>query len=229
MLKALPRKPEPSATGGSLAKVFQTSQDQLVPGSAKYRLRVMLAPICLLLVAGLHWYRVEFRDQSQWKGGGFAMFSTVDSPAARSLRCYLITPAGEIPVEPPTRLEKWISEMRVAPAAETMPMIAQRLEEATWVRGGYRWRNVAQAQGAAASGSSHPLPPSKQSELSSDLSSVTALPVGEPLTANAEVVKIAGVRLELWRYSFERTTGSLVNQKAMEYVHRIGTSEKEGL
>ena len=48
-------------------------------------------PITLLvLIASLQFVLAHTKDLSPWKGGGFGMFSTVDSPGARKLRVYLV-------------------------------------------------------------------------------------------------------------------------------------------
>lgn len=220
MLKTLERNSPAMPAKSPWAGLFRTTRQELVPGTPKYWIRVLLAPICLLLVAGLHWYRVEFRDQSPWKGGGFAMFSTVDSPAARTVRCYLLTDFGEVAVEPPKRLEKWISEMRIAPARETMPIIAERLAEATWVRAGYQWRSMSREL------EGQQRPERSISSSTTETQSLTALGIGEPLPPAAEIVAIRGVRVEFWRYAYDGSTATIANRKLMEYSQSV-TSDEE--
>ena len=222
MLKTLPSPSDSAAVSPGWKALFRTSQVELVPGTTKYWVRVMLAPICLLLVAGLHWYRVEFRDQTPWKGGGFAMFSTVDSPAARSMRFYLLTTEGEIVVEPPVRVQKWVGEMCAAPAQETMHIIAERMTEATWVRSGFRWRSVERETAPLGRDlQRHDHAPSGEG-------SVAALGIGEPPPPATEIVPIRGVRIELWRYSIGETSTTLVNRKLREYTHWIETPQSKG-
>jgi hypothetical protein len=62
------------------------------------------APVVLILIACLQLHLVHNGDLSRWKGGGFGMFSTLDSPSARFLRISLITPDGEFPVVVPSYL-----------------------------------------------------------------------------------------------------------------------------
>ena len=213
MLKSLQRPPELETAPPKLGRLFQTKQTELVPGTAKYWVRVLLAPTCLLLVAGLHGYRVVAHDQTQWKGGGFAMFTTVDSPAARTMRFYLLTEEGETAVEPPKRMEKWIGEMRAAPNAETMQIIAQRMQEITWVRSGHQWRTAAARLGDGERAAD-------REGSDGESLSVVSLSIGEPLPPEREIVKPEGVRIELWRYRFDAKTSRLINEKAMELVSK---------
>ncbi len=65
------------------------------------RLAYGLAPIVLIAGVALQRYNVEVHGQTQWAGGGFGMFSTVDVPGARALRAYVLTDRGEaLVVEP---------------------------------------------------------------------------------------------------------------------------------
>ena len=64
------------------------------PGS---RLLRYTAPTVLALVAVVHAFLVHTQDLAPWKGGGFAMFSSVDKAQHRAVRVYLEGPAGEVP------------------------------------------------------------------------------------------------------------------------------------
>jgi hypothetical protein len=55
------------------------------PSRASY-----LAPALLVLVAVLHAVAVSRGHFTRWKGGGFAMFSTIDRPGNRFLRAAII-------------------------------------------------------------------------------------------------------------------------------------------
>ena len=59
------------------------------------RLLSWLAPGLLVLVACIQLALVRTHDLTAWKGGGFGMFSTLDSPVARTLRVVLLTTEGE--------------------------------------------------------------------------------------------------------------------------------------
>src|SRR5262245_41756087 len=94
--------------------------------------RVALAPLCLCLVAGLHALRVWTARQTPWKGGGFGMFSTIDSEAHRFLRAYLLTDSGELPLPLPEALDKAVLEQRAAPSQAGLAALAQRLASQAW-------------------------------------------------------------------------------------------------
>jgi hypothetical protein len=98
--------------------------------------RAALAPLCLCLVAGLHVVRVWAARQTPWKGGGFGMFSTVDSEANRFLRTYLITDSGELPLSLPPALDKRAAEQRAAPSKAGLREIASRVAAQNWRPGG---------------------------------------------------------------------------------------------
>ncbi len=60
-----------------------------------------LAPVVLVLGVAVQRYNVAVHHQTQWTGGGFGMFSTVDVPGGRALRAYVLTDHGEaLIVEP---------------------------------------------------------------------------------------------------------------------------------
>ena len=62
---------------------------------------VSAAPALLGAVAAVHVTRVACCDQSPWRGGGFGMFATPDSPDMRFVRVYLLTTDGELPADAP--------------------------------------------------------------------------------------------------------------------------------
>ena len=107
--------------------------------------RAALAPVCLCLVASLHLVRVWTVHQTPWKGGGFGMFSTVDDESARFLRCYLVSDCGVIPLPLPPATEKFVAELRAAPAQSKLDELARRLANQSW-----RWRDTQQEHQAEA-------------------------------------------------------------------------------
>ncbi|HVX57896.1 MAG TPA: hypothetical protein VHA37_09290, partial [Candidatus Saccharimonadales bacterium] len=64
------------------------------PRPLNRRLLIAIPIVALVLIAGLQFVLATRYGLSAWKGGGFGMFSTVDSPDARFLRIYLITAQG---------------------------------------------------------------------------------------------------------------------------------------
>lgn len=97
------------------------------------RLLKFVAPIllsslaCTQLVLGL------FFGLTPWKGGGFGMFSTVDSNGARSLRVYLETDEGELPTQAPRWLGKRRNHASSFPTEFRMRGIVEELAASTWV------------------------------------------------------------------------------------------------
>ena len=87
----------------------------LTPGSPDYRLRLALAPLCLCLVALLQLARVHWYEQTPWKGGGFGMFSTVDTRGARFLRLFLVHDDERLSIDVPSPMKKLSRELRAAP------------------------------------------------------------------------------------------------------------------
>jgi hypothetical protein len=169
--------------------------------------RAALAPLLLCLVAGLHLVRVWTAHQTPWKGGGFGMFSTIDSEANRFLRVYLITDAGELPLPLPAGLDKAAAEQRAAPSATGLQAIARRLAAQDW-----RWssdRQRAQAAaiaalgGAAVSGAALRgaiEPTTEPRALTPGQSHVLEpVPLGEPCPAR---IDFRAVRVECWRLRF---------------------------
>ena len=176
--------------------------------------RAGLAPVCLLLVAGLHFIRVWTAHQTPWKGGGFGMFSTVDAETARFLRCYLVTDTGRVPLPVPPPLEKQIAELKAAPSAPGLMQLAQRLAKHEW-----RWRDERQLREAAE------VARTGEFAITAALlrSSVSSLPtiadhlpgshhVLEPIGLDQydpAAVQYTAVEVQCWRYRFDRAAGIL--------------------
>lgn len=103
------------------------------PDSGLQTRRVWLAPICLCLVAGLHCFRVITAGQTPWKGGGFGMFSTIDSEHSRFVHAYLLTSDGQLPLQIPSELDKKVAELRAAPNPELAQELAAKLADRSWI------------------------------------------------------------------------------------------------
>jgi hypothetical protein len=101
--------------------------------SALQTRRVWLAPICLCLVAGLHCLRVTTAGQTPWKGGGFGMFSTIDSEHSRFVHAYLLTNDGPLPLQIPSELDKKVAELRATPHQALAKELAAKLAERSWI------------------------------------------------------------------------------------------------
>jgi hypothetical protein len=182
--------------------------------------RVGLAPVCLLLVAGLHLYRVHARGQSAWKGGGFGMFSTVDAPRARFLRVYAVTPEGRLPLAVPARLHKIAGELCTAPSQSGLDELAGELAKLSYRDERLRWpdaaANIAANRTSAVDGSLlHPA-----------TSPVAPWRAGEPLDLVAvgrreaqrspeRNLAVQRIDVELWRYRYDRDLHELQAEKLL--------------
>ena len=90
------------------------------------------APILLVVVLVLHISLRASADLTPWKGGGFGMFSTVDSPGTRLLRVELRGDSGTFLVGVPERYKQQASEVKAAPSPERLERLATLLAEETW-------------------------------------------------------------------------------------------------
>ena len=94
----------------------------------KYLAPVLLATLaCIQIFLGLKF------ELTPWKGGGFGMFSTVDSPGARSIRVYLETDDGELPTKAPSWLRARRRYARSFPTDFRVRALAVEMAAATWV------------------------------------------------------------------------------------------------
>ena len=153
----------------------------------KHLLPFFCAPPLLIVVACLQLYLVHVHHLVPWKGGGFGMFASVDAPAARFWRCYLITADHDVPVRIPESLQPLAGEIRLMPMPEPMSYLASQLAQATWVPAG-----------------STPAGHIKLTE-----GSASHLKAGD-------AVEIQGVRLELWRYGFDSQNRQIKAFKILE-------------
>src|SRR5438552_13657048 len=91
------------------------------------------APSLLVIVAAGQAYLARTAGLSPWKGGGFGMFSTVDTPSARFLRAYLLRGSEAIPVLIPRVLQPLAAEVRTLPRPRALTSLADKLAGGTWV------------------------------------------------------------------------------------------------
>jgi hypothetical protein len=152
---------------------------------------------------------------SPWKGGGFGMFSTVDSPAARFLRIYLVTDDGEIPVLIPDAYQEAARKLcTVANLREAKELLAA-LAGTNWVGlrlvsavDYYRYLLQRLVDGDQAANRLREL--KQRSNLfapsiePNTINFVRALRPDEVLDEQLEQVEVERVRVELWRYRFDQ-------------------------
>jgi len=196
-------------------------------------------PALLCLIACAQIYSATTGSLSPWKGGGFGMFSTVDSPDARFLRIYLINDGEEIPVLVPDSLKTLARKAQTVPSPALLSDLAERLARGTWEP--YRLTNPVESYRAARPGTdataadalagltdpSEPLDyyglrlPADGGKCSPDgrLIFTKLLRMregGGPAPAPGEAVEFRRVRAELWKYKLEVGASRLKADKYME-------------
>jgi hypothetical protein len=92
-----------------------------------------VAPLVLVVVLAWHVAARRSDDLTPWKGGGFGMFSTVDSPAGRVVRVEIDTDLGRLPVAVPPALLSQAGVARAAPSTDRLVDLARELAEQWWV------------------------------------------------------------------------------------------------
>ena len=197
----------------------------LLPGSSGFYRRVALAPACLCLVAILQFARAEYWHQTPWKGGGFGMFSSVDTRATRYLRIYLMTDGGSIPVELPSRLRYAGNELRTAPAQEKIDDLAVLLARFQWHDTETQWRRIASSTAQSPRGQpadSNWLMRNDSRYPHDDWTQPGMKSTVEPLARHQNsqeshrTIDFNSVRVELWRYEFRADRGQLNAKKFLE-------------
>jgi hypothetical protein len=168
------------------------------------------APVLLIMVACLQLYFAHFHHLTPWKGGGFGMFSTIDSQKNRFLRCYLITDEGDIPVEVPRTMTRLADQIRSLPIPELMSQLANKLAHVTWVS--YNYNDFERT-----------VLPDTQAGEARERASIDKTQwhfrvreADEPDPSPAEVVNFYGVRVELWGQDFDIQNMKVVAYKILE-------------
>lgn len=198
---------------------------QSVRGMPREWILCVAAPLLLVAVAGGQVYVARTAGLSPWKGGGFGMFSTVDAPAARFLRAYLLRDSEEIPVMIPRGLQPFAAEVRTLPHPRSLRLLAEKLAGGTWVP--YRFTTAVQRylDGSGAPDLSE-LPDRDQTGVAlgsddrpivfGDVPLLRMLPREEALRLRTEAMAFAGIRVELWRYKFDAGSARLVASLALK-------------
>jgi hypothetical protein len=150
------------------------------------RVLVACIPSALLCVVALHQaYRVSREGLTPWKGGGFGMFSTIDSQAERFVRLSVTTEGGETFVLPiPAEYRRQVDRARLLPWAPATSALAADLLRQGWVM----------------LGSQSPGGPSSPALVR--LATRGALPDGQP-------VRAAAMRVDIYTVSYDPTSHRL--------------------
>jgi hypothetical protein len=94
--------------------------------------RAAAAPLLLAVVVASHVSLRASADLTPWKGGGFGMFSTIDSPGTRIVRVELDSDLGRVPVAVPARFEDLATEVTAAPSTGRLVRLGEELASQLW-------------------------------------------------------------------------------------------------
>ncbi len=193
------------------------------------RLLYVLAPALMLLVACTQRVLVHTQDLTAWKGGGFGMFSTFDSPGARTLRLLVLTPEGEAIVAFP-ELNVLKERLLNFPNDGVLRELAEQAAAEKWVLYPHDTilemkrdlpeefrRQLSRAESA------------RQNALAEDSTAVLPDPhpdylaftaTKRPISYQGIEADVIGVRAEVWRLVFDADTrtfsGELINSVTVE-------------
>jgi hypothetical protein len=204
-------------------------------------------PALLCVIACAQIYGALAGPLSPWKGGGFGMFSTVDSPDARFLRIYLINGSEEIPVLVPDGLKTLARKTQTIPSRALLSELAGRMARGTWEP--YRLTHPVQsfqaAQAKEDAAATDTLVGLTNSPPPADYYGLRLLPEagkcspdgrliftqllrmreqGGPAPSPGEAVEFQRVRAELWRYQFGVSASRLKADKYLEVTVNAGES-----
>ncbi len=163
----------------------------------KVRISGLAAPALLVAVALLQIHCVKVYDLTAWKGGGFGMFSTVDSQAARFLRIHAATEFGRMPVQVPANLSALALEVRTIPTPDRIARLKSALLLQQWT-----WAEGSEDVGSGASpgpGMDDAQRPGASGEAMAGL--LHAVEAGEPTPGS--LVLVADIELDVLRYGFD--------------------------
>lgn len=184
---------------------------------------IALVPAAVLAAVAVGQMVVAYSsDLSPWKGGGFGMFSTIDSPGARVVRAFLLREGEQLPVVMPDALREFEMEARTHPSQKRLDEIAKRLAAGAWVpyrllpasehfrqlRARYRAERGLTSAEPDIPISAHTLQTAALLERAfEELGMVRML--GEDEFA-AEVEQFDSARVEVWRLTLDRSGRALV-------------------
>ncbi|MEK8094766.1 hypothetical protein WOC76_19795 [Methylocystis sp. IM3] len=149
---------------------------------------------------------------STWKGGGFGMFSKLDSPDDRLVRVFLVTEGGDIPAPLPAEEERRFEQLSATGSESLAKSLARTLFEGRWVAPVEQCRPASPGEQA---------PPASRIEGGASAKAAPAAPVrmlksGENQKPGESSIIVKGLRLELWKLDFHKASLTLGVQKLME-------------
>jgi hypothetical protein len=149
---------------------------------------VVLAALIIML--GVHLALRTNDDLSPWKGGGFAMFSTVDSPGMRTVAVWADVAGVEERVSLVGQWDEAGRELRALPTPDRTMALARNVASSTLVR---------RADGILAPATSSVVPVLMPAGGRSGSTGTTA----SPATSHGAVVRVSRVRVDVTKLSYD--------------------------
>lgn len=124
--------------GGALGATAATGGGTLRSAAgAGGRLAVALPLLLLVTMAGLHTTLRLTTELTPWKGGGFAMFSSIDGPAIRQVRLSVQTDDGAwVDAVAPAGYRDDLDLLRAVSSRDGAEALATRAVTESWYRAG---------------------------------------------------------------------------------------------
>lgn len=189
--------------------------------------------VLLCVIAGVQIYRAKTGALSPWKGGGFGMFSTVDSPAARFVRIYLITDHDEIPLMMPSELSAQAQEVRTIPTRDRLRGIADRISSSQWVP--YQLDSAVERYHGLISTNLHnrdaqSIAANRAQQINLGAANILRMArPGENPSPRNPPIEFRRVRAELWMIKFDSQTAQLRAAKFLEVTVEHGDQRAPAL
>lgn len=194
-------------------------------GQAPRRVAALIAPAVLVVVATGQLVLARTGDLSPWKGGGFGMFSTVESPGSRFVRIFLVDGDREIPVPVPPQAEDEWMRARTFPTDDRLERIVHIVAAGQWIpyeftRAEDRYERFAAEQlgqddGGVAAGDA--ITPFIGGAVFEDLGLYRMVTEDEVAPDPGDVLSFDHVRLELWQYELD-SSGPELRSKRVSVV-----------
>ncbi len=157
-----------------------------------------VTPLIAILVVANQFYRVQNFDLSTWQGGGFGMFSSVDTIDSRFFKVYLQVDHETIPVQLKDGFNIPATIARAEPTEENLENLARQIYQANWIHSGTFTSN-----------------PYKQDNYRPVLVNIHKAHIEK----TEQPVDIEGIVLELWKTRFDSKTNTIKTYKYTEYAY----------
>ena len=92
----------------------------------------LVAPVLLVVVASVQWWRVAQLDQTTWRGVGFGMFASFDDEANRRVRVEVELDGRRLPAGVPAERRRAADRLRTVPSTAATRRLAESLAQEPW-------------------------------------------------------------------------------------------------